>query len=156
MERKGSTNIDQTRRHYMINEFYFNKLYSHANNYKDFSAFEQQPKIVLPVVTQADAESGALIRYFIRHVSNKSFVVEIDETQYDLFQQNPRFITCKIRWKIVGVKETSYLPSGLPIYGVADINRQTVANADLTFGGLRQYIQDYAEYWVAERVAGIT
>lgn len=134
----------------MINEFYLNKLYS--DSYKDFSVYEQQPSTVRPTVTQGDAENGYIYRYFVRQVNDESFIVEVDEKQYDEFQNNPRFITCKIRWKIVGKKENLNVANNVIIYGVLDVNRQVVANADLTFGGLRKYIVDYAQFWVGETI----
>lgn len=108
------------------------------------------PIISLPVVTQSDANKKFLTRYFVRQVNDKFSVVEIDKKQYDQFKKNPRFITTEIDWKIVGKTETEYLPSGVPVYGVSDTNRQAVSNADLTFEGLRNYITNYLEFWIAE------
>lgn len=107
---------------------------------------------VNPVVTQSDAEQGFLLRYFVRAANDVDFVVEIDKKQFESLKKNPRFLTTTVKWKIVGKKENDYRKDNVTVYGVIDINRQTVANADLTFGGLRKYIQDYAEYWVAEKV----
>lgn len=110
------------------------------------------PTSANPVVTQADAEQGYIMRYFVRSANDDMFVVEVDKSQFESLKKNPRFATTSIKWKIVGRKNTEYKASGIPIYGVIDINRQTVANADLTFGGLRKYIGDYGQYWVAENI----
>lgn len=109
------------------------------------------PVKVVPIVTQADAAKKVLTRYFVRQVNDKLSSVEIDKKQYDQFKLNPRFIVTSFDWKIVGKQDTEYLPSGVPIYGVADTNRQTVATEDLTFEGLRSYITNYLEFWVSEK-----
>jgi hypothetical protein len=44
------------------------------------------------------------------------------------------------------------LSSGAKVNGVEDVNRRTVLDADLTFGGLLKYITSYVEYWFAEEV----
>lgn len=111
---------------------------------------ENTPQYVRPVVTQSDADRGFMTRYFIRSVNDKTFVVEIDKNQYDQLKQNPRFITTQLEWKIVGKLETLTYNSGINLYGVKDTNRITVADTDLTFGGLMMYIKDYGEFWLRE------
>lgn len=111
-----------------------------------------RPTPVRPIVTQTDAEKTFIYRYFVRSANDTDFVVEVDKNQYQEFKKNPRFIALEIKWKIVGKKENEQLRTGIIVYGVTDINRQTVLNADLTFGGLKKYIQDYAEFWVAEKI----
>lgn len=108
------------------------------------------PIPVRPVVTQQDATVGFLTRYFIRPVNDKTHIVEIDKKQYDNLKSNPRFIVVTIKWKIVGKKETRVLQNGANIYGVADMNRIEVADADLKFGGLKDYIGNYLEFWFSE------
>lgn len=111
---------------------------------------ENVPQQIKPIVTQADADSGFMTRYFIRQTNDASFIVEVDKTQYTRFKQNPRFITTQLKWKIIGRLETLKLTTGVNLFGVKDINRITVADTDLTFGGLRNYITNYAEFWLRE------
>lgn len=113
---------------------------------------QESPSIVLPIVTRQDAEIGFIDRYFVRTANDDSFIVEVDKKQYDTLKNNPRFMVTTIRWKIVGKKEDINRPNNVIIYGVENINRQVVANADLTFGGLRKYIQNYTQFWVAEKL----
>lgn len=122
-----------------------------SNSKQIAKILETMPQQVSPVVTQADSDSGFLVRYFVRQTNDSSFIVEVDENQYSRFKDNPRFIATKIQWKIVGKLETIKLNTGANLYGVKDINRITVADADLTFGGLRNYITDYGEYWLREK-----
>jgi len=113
---------------------------------------QEAPVFVSPVVTQQDAENGFITRYFVKSANDSNFIVEIDIKQFTSLQNNPRFATTKLRWKIVGKKETFQLLSGPIVYGVADVNRQVVSNTDLTFGGLRKYIVDYEQFWVGETI----
>lgn len=110
----------------------------------------EMPVKIIPIITQLDVSNKFIIRYFSRYVNDKLTVVEIDKRQYDSFKKNPRFMVTSIRWKIVGKQDTQYLLSGIPIYGVAELNRIAVAEVDLTFGGLRSYITNYLEFWIAE------
>jgi len=113
---------------------------------------DKMPSQVLPTVTQVDAKNGFIMRYFVRQVTDKNFVVEVDSTQYTEFKENPRFVTTTVKWKIVGKKQNMTLSNGATIYGVEDTNRVTVSEADLTFGGLLIYITSYLEYWLVEEV----
>ena len=128
-----------------------NKIYSQKSA-KFVEQLQEMPYLVKPTVIRSDAESGFILRYFIRLANDKSYIVEVDEAQYSKFSENPRFVTTEIKWKIVGKKETSLLPSGAKVKGVEDVNRATVSEADLTFGGLLRYITSYLEYWFAEEV----
>lgn len=111
---------------------------------------EKTPQPAKPIVTLSDADVGFITRYFIRQVNDTTFILEIDPTQYRQFKNNPRFILTDVQWKIVGKLDTIYYPNGTPIYGIKDLNRIAVANTDLTFGGLRDYITDYGEFWLRE------
>jgi len=103
-----------------------------------------------PVVTQQDAKAGYLTRYFIRPVNDASTIMEIDKTQYENLKSNVRFVSISVKWRIVGKKETKMFATGVNIYGVGDMNRIEVANADVTFGGLKNYISDYLDFWFSE------
>jgi hypothetical protein len=113
---------------------------------------DEMPTQSLPIVTQTDAKNGFIIRYFVRQVTDKGFIVEVDNSQYQELKENPRFVTTTVKWKIVGKKQNMTLLNGVTIYGVEDTNRVVVSEADLTFGGLLKYITSYLEYWFAEEV----
>jgi hypothetical protein len=133
----------------MIDEELLKKLYKDSEE-ELRDTIDKLPTPALPVVTQEDASKKFIVRYFVRQVNDQMYVTEIDKTQYEDLKENPRFITTTIKWKIVGKKETIKHSSGANLYGVEDQNRITVADADLTFGGLRRYISSYLEYWVSE------
>ncbi len=111
---------------------------------------ENNPEYSKPIITQSDADRGFVTRYFVRQTNDSTFIVEVDKNQYTQFKDNPRFITTELEWKIVGKLETIMLSNGANLYGVKDTNRITVADIDLTFGGLRGYISDYGEFWLRE------
>jgi hypothetical protein len=113
---------------------------------------DEMPTQSLPIVTQTDAKNGFITRYFVRQVTDKNFIVEVDNSQYEELIENPRFVTAKIKWQIVGKKQTLQKNNGIYMYGVEDINRIAVSEVDLTFGGLLKYITSYLEYWFAEEV----
>jgi hypothetical protein len=133
----------------MINMDVLNALYKSTSE-QLIRILEPTPQTIRPVVTQSAADSGFIVRYFIRQVNDKTFVVEVDKNQYERFRENPRFIGVEVKWKIIGKLETTKLPNGINLFGVKDQNRITVADADLTFGGLRNYITDYGEFWLRE------
>lgn len=135
----------------MIDEELLEKLYN-SDKEQLSEILTSTPSQVLPIVTQADAKTGFIMRYFVRQVTDKDFIVEVDNTQYDELKENPRFVTAQIKWKIVGKKQNMTLLNGITIYGVEDTNRVVVSEADLTFGGLLKYITSYVEYWFAEEV----
>lgn len=135
----------------MIDTKLLQQLYPEKTNQYN-KILQEAPVFVLPIVTQQDAENGFITRYFARSSNDSSFITEIDKKQFTSLQNNPRFVTAELRWKIVGKKTTFQLPSGAIVYGIADVNRQTVSNADLTFGGLRNYIVDYEQFWLGETI----
>jgi len=131
----------------MINQ----DLLSLFSNRQELSnILEPMPQYVAPVITQQDADKGFINRYFIRQANDKTFVVEVDSSQYYRLKSNPRFVGGQVKWKIIGKLETIKLQTGINLYGVKDSNRIAVADADLTFGGLTTYITDYGEYWLRE------
>lgn len=135
----------------MIDQELLEKLYN-SDKERLSEILTSTPTQVLPTVTQTDAIAGFITRYFARQVTDKNFIVEVDNTQYEELKENPRFVTTKIKWQIVGKKQNMTLLNGVIISGVEDINRIVVSEADLTFGGLLRYITSYLEYWFAEEV----
>jgi hypothetical protein len=135
----------------MIDYKLLNKIYPNFSNARAIEDLvKNDPTPALPVITQQEVKNGFVTRYFARSVNDKMMITEIDERQYSIFKNNPRFITVELRWKIVGRKETKTSKSGAVDFGVADYNRKITSNADLTFGGLINYISNYLEYWVKE------
>jgi hypothetical protein len=135
----------------MIDDQLLKRLYPELSRSRKMSIELQMPlQSYFPVVTQQDAQRGYIMRYFVRPVNEKNYIIETDQNNYDEYKTNARFITAAIKWKIVGPKETVKSNYGAMALGVKDANLQAVSRADLTFGGLTSYIRNYTEYWIAE------
>lgn len=127
----------------------FTKLYPKTAD-KLIPELEAMPEYVRPIVTLSHKEDKFITRYFVRAVNDKSMITEVDKTQYSDFKSNSRFITTEIKWKIVGKKETVKQLNGIELLGTVDTNKIAVSKADLTFGGLMNYITNYSEFWLGE------
>lgn len=135
----------------MIDETLLNKLYKGPNTVVKIASQLQEGVVTYtPIVTQLDVQNGYITRYFARKSNDAYSTQEIDLTQYENLAVNPRFLCAKIKWKIVGPKESTVNKYGAKVFGVNDINLKTTKDADLTFGGLKYYIGDYLQFWVAE------
>lgn len=133
----------------MINNELSRLLYNRdGDTFKQLEILPYQSKLT---VTKSDAIRGYIDRYFVKQVNDTSFIVEVNNQQYQEFQNNPRFITAHLKWKIVGKRENT-IYNGLTVPGVEEYNRMQVSEADLTFDGLRKYIASYLEYWVGESI----
>jgi hypothetical protein len=129
------------------------KLYSGKPEGTSFpKILTQSPFSVPPIVTRQDFNDGFLMRYFIRSVTDSTYILEIDNTQFENFKENPRFVVTSLRWKIVGKKETQINSMGIKNIGVKDYNILETSKTDLTFGGLKRYITDYLQFWLAETI----
>lgn len=111
---------------------------------------DAMPQSSIPVVTIADVDNGFITRYFVRPVSQRTNITEVNSRDYQLFKTNVMFVSVEIKWLIIGKKDTVKLGNGIALRGVEDRNRIAVSNADLTFGGLLNYIGNYLQYWVSE------
>ena len=88
----------------MIDLALVQKLYK-SNEQQLIDTLDKMPSQVLPTVTQTDAKNKFIMRYFVRQVTDKDFIVEVDNSQYEEFKETPRFVTTQIKWKIVGKKK---------------------------------------------------
>lgn len=130
---------------YWIDRLYTDK----AQEYKKM--FEMMPVRFKPTVTLTNAEDKYIERYFVQYVNDKDYIVEVDQKQFETFKDNPRFVSVKVQWRIVGVRDSFKRKDGVVEWGVAEINRQAVLSADLTMKGLAKYIINYLEFWQSER-----
>jgi hypothetical protein len=131
----------------MINDSLLAQLYPAGKRKQIAHLLETTPYVVKPIITQSDVTSKYIHRYFIRPVSDKTNIMEV---QYRQYKQNPIYIVADVKWKIIGQKETVITSGGARIPGVRDTNIQSVSVADLTFGGLSRYITNYLEFWYDE------
>ena len=66
----------------MIDETLYNKLYT-GNTLK--RQLQETPEPAKPIVTQSDANSGFITRYFVRPTNDKNAIVEVDRAQFSTF-----------------------------------------------------------------------
>ena len=125
------------------------QLYNRSKQRKYSKLFQEEPSPSKLVITSKDVENKFVYRYFVRHTNDEGTVMEVNKSTYENFKKNARFVTAKIKWKIVG-KKYEQIRNGIIDLGVYEYNLQAVSKADLTFGGLLSYIIDYLEFWVAE------
>lgn len=114
-----------------------------------YTQLQDTPVLYRPIITTLDAQRGYVTRYFARRRSDKYSIIEIDSNQYERFRNNPLYSTTRLIWRIVGSKTTT-LSRGIITDGIDSINKEAVKAADLTFGGLADYIIDYTEFWLYE------
>lgn len=135
----------------MIDFRQLRQLYSKNKQRKYSKILQEFPEPFVPIVTKKDAENKFINRYFVKKANEPSLIYETNKSTFETFSKNPFFVTVKLKWVVVGKKD-SYLKAGTSIQflGVADLNEREVSKADLTFGGLFNYIKDYLEFWVAE------
>lgn len=113
--------------------------------------YEPVPKPSKPIITLQDVDNKFVERYFLQMVNDQNFIVEVDKVEFTAFKGNPRYLGVKIKWKIVGVKNTVIRPGNVKITGTEELNKNEVLKADLTMNGLKYYLKDYDEYWYAEQ-----
>jgi hypothetical protein len=134
----------------MSDDELLNKIYGkNAKEIKDI--FQLLPVSSRPIITLQDVDNKFVERYFLQMVNDKSFIIEVNKTEFNNFKDNPRFLGVMIKWRIVGKQETITRPGNVVIYGTTDLNRNSVLQADLTMNGLRYYLKDYTQYWYAEQ-----
>lgn len=133
-----------------IDKDFLNQLYTPTGTDELLDVMRDAPTPYRPIITQSNAEDGFIIRYFVKQVSDKKNIVEVNDEEYNRLRDNPRFITTQIRWKIIGPTETVLTSAGIKNLGVRDYNLLEVSKTDLTFGGLHRYIRNYVEFWLAE------
>lgn len=135
----------------MIDRNLLNSIFNNKLDVKRWSKIlEEKPEPYLPIVTKSDIERKFIDRYFVRSANDKGNVTEVDQVQYQNFVENPRFVAVRLKWKIVGKKETDIGPTGIVNRGVREHNQEEVKRADVLFKVLYKYITDYTQLWVAE------
>lgn len=93
-----------------------------------------------PKITQQDINRGAISRYFVQYVSGRS-VIEVDENQYNIFKNNPYYVTVKMPWVLTGNLHTSG-----SVLSVEEQNQRILNYYSQTLPGLRKQVRSAGEY----------
>lgn len=107
-----------------------------------------------PTITQQDVVIGKITRYFTYRLSSNE-VVEIDSDQYNLFKDNPYYVTVKLPWVIRGNLHTM-VAAGYPVLSVEEQNRRIVNFYSNTIPQLKRKLRNLTEYFVGIEQTEIT
>jgi hypothetical protein len=105
-----------------------------------------KPNSYFPVPTATDYAKGYLIRYFIKKVNEKGYVIEISEAEYNAFINGqadydirPYQVT-KILWKITGPLNSQRKSQYKIIPGIIDTNKRLTEESNKNFLGIVDFI----------------
>lgn len=82
------------------------------------------PLSTKPKITKSDIERGSIIRYFAKNVS-RHMVTEISSDQYNIFKNNPYYVTAKLPWIIKGNLFPSVV-DGRQVLSIEEQNRKII------------------------------
>jgi len=93
---------------------------------KDASDIDQMtmnniPYGTRPMITQKDATTGYITRYFIQFLSNKN-IIEVDKTQFDKFATLSFYKGISFKWYINGKIEDTSSEKGVRSKNTATLN----------------------------------
>ena len=106
--------------------------------------------VAIPVqIRKADIYAGNIQRYFIKKY-NEAPIIEIDEYQYNLWQNDvidsKMYNSIKLTWYITGnISDT--LINGVLVEGVTTKNKKQVALASVRMPELQNVLTNYIEYY---------
>lgn len=125
-------------------------LFGTRTNYQLY----KEPTPYYPVPLDRDYEKGYITRYFIKKVNERGYVVEISEEEFAAFSNGTvrydvsLYQVEKILWKITGSEKTVRLSQYDIREGVEDTNRRLVEKLQLTFVGIKEFINgEYKQFY---------
>lgn len=90
-----------------------------------------------PKLIEQDYKVGYIHRFFVRKRNEPNGVIyEIDKFTNKKYQNDPLFITTKIRWKIIGTKEE-----------VETANIKSIGLGKQQISNLDTYLQNHSKFW---------
>lgn len=114
-------------------------------------SFTQSPIIYYPILTQIEYDKGIFDRFFLKSASDKNApIIEVEESEYRSFIDNPFYLKSKISWKITGSINPRYENGILLEQGVSEYNSQQLKFAEKNIPELRNKVKDYFEFYKAD------
>lgn len=117
------------------------------------SRSQRYPVSYFPTATESDYSRGYLIRYFLKNINQKGYVMEISDSDYYAIRNGTAdydisfMQTIEIFWKITGPLKNKRISQYDTRAGIIDTNRRLVENANKTFVGIKEFIgEDYAKF----------
>lgn len=97
--------------------------------------------------TKNDYDNGYFIRYFIKRVNGGVETIrEVNSSDYVNFINDILYITCDIKWKLIGpVYDNKTDPNNF-ISGVFDTNERNVKTKEKEMSGISKYLVNLIEY----------
>jgi hypothetical protein len=112
-----------------------------------------EPVPYYPLPTSSDYGKGFIIRYFIKKINSKGYVIEISPDEYNSVVNGTSnydvsfYQVVDILWKITGPLETKRLSQYDIRAGIVDTNKRLVEQANKTFLGITDFIGgDYTKF----------
>lgn len=108
----------------------------------------ETPKTVVPVVIDADYDTGFIDRYFTQKANDKNGIAyEIDKDIYKEYSVNPYWLSAKMRWRITGPIETTYsINGGIDDIGVKKSNLTSLQIASEKIKNISLYLPNLLQF----------
>jgi hypothetical protein len=102
------------------------------NNLSDFTFDTEEPKLI-----EKDYQIGFFVRYFvIKRNELNGTIFEISKETRQRLLNNPYFLTCEIRWKIIGNRDE-----------VIQLNKKSIELGKKTIPHLDQYANNLLKFY---------
>jgi hypothetical protein len=112
-----------------------------------------EPQTYYPQPLESDYTKGYIIRYFIKKINSKGFVMEISPQEYTAFINGTvnydvsYYQVVDILWKLTGPLNTVRISQYDIRAGIIDTNKRLIENANKNFLGLMEFIGgDYTKF----------
>lgn len=112
-----------------------------------------EPQTYYPQPLESDYTKGYIIRYFIKKINSKGFVMEISPQEYTAFINGTvnydvsYYQVVDILWKLTGPLNTVRISQYDIRAGIIDTNKRLIENANKNFLGLVEFIgDDYTKF----------
>lgn len=114
----------------------------------------KEPTPYYPIPLEEDYQKGYILRYFIKKINERGYVVEISPEEFSAFSNGSvkydvsLYQAEKVFWKITGSEKTVRLSQYDIREGVEDTNKRLIEKLQLTFVGIKEFINgEYKKFY---------
>ena len=113
--------------------------------------YYQKPSVYFPVITPIEYSEGYVDRFFLRSANDLSSpIIEVDETEFRMFLNNPFYVSAQIRWKITGQINT-IIENGIIIdLGISEHNARQIRLVADKLPNLYSKLSDLYQFYKAD------
>jgi hypothetical protein len=91
-----------------------------------------------PFPNERDYRAGYIIRYFVRKRNDANGTIyEVDKNNYESYRYMDNYLTCTLRWKIVGGNK----------FEVEQLNQRSINYAQETMGNIDTYVGNLTKFY---------